>query len=197
MENGLAFNLEDAIERWQRPLRASGAFTRDNLEELTGHLEDIYQANENFVETGERRFQAAVLQLGDSDTLIKAYARSNEHRLAREYLLFFMAGMVGFVLIYMCMVMLYSLYILGLSRLGLQGVWMDAALVSGMMGQFALLSLILKMSFDSINGVRKPVGKVGFWSLYKLAVRRSTDGFPGRRLYYSFHFLSMSLRSTG
>ncbi len=98
MEPKQIFNLDQAIKEWQAPFRASGVFTRDNLRELANHATDAFLEQPSYGLSAHERFAVVVQQLGEPQDLIAAYAGCNRDKMIKSYMLYFLMGIGGIVL---------------------------------------------------------------------------------------------------
>lgn len=103
MESQQTFNVDHAIEQWLSPLRSSGVFTKDNLEELAYHIQDSYDNSASSDLSKETRFQNVLQQFGNREALIAEYAQNNQSYIAKEYFLYLLIGAVVSLGIYMIM----------------------------------------------------------------------------------------------
>lgn len=103
MESRQTFDVDHAIEQWLSPLRSSGVFTKDNLEELAYHIQDSYDSSASSGLSKETRFQNVLQQFGNREALIGEYAQNNQSHIAKEYFLYLLIGAVVSLGIYMVM----------------------------------------------------------------------------------------------
>ncbi|MBX2876548.1 MAG: hypothetical protein KTR30_30790 [Saprospiraceae bacterium] len=135
MESRQSFNVDHAIKQWLFPLRSSGVFTKDNLQELACHVRDSYDSSAFSGLSEEIRFQNTVQQFGSRTDLIVEYKKNNQSSIAKEYCLYLLMGAIGsfglFMIMKLCFAILCkaSIYA-GLSRSNLALVtWGSAILI--------------------------------------------------------------------
>jgi hypothetical protein len=99
MEAQPPFNLDEALAGWKQQLMATGRFSQDNLEELTGHLLDETEVLQATGLAQDEAFYIALRRIGQVDELKVEFAKVNGRYLYHSRLMLLLNGVVLFLLI--------------------------------------------------------------------------------------------------
>ncbi len=159
METCKKFDLNNAIHNWQTPLRSSGVFTRENLDELADHIKDAFENYPAEELSNKEKFNAVIEQMGDAETLIPGYAENNRPLIAREYILYFLMGAFGIISIHFLGKVFQDIFAFIAVQSGLTGKNLEFALyVSVFIILLSFIVLFISV-FRSVYLNKKKTGK--------------------------------------
>jgi len=92
MENKTSFDLNGAVQRWKEELAQSPAFSKQDLDELEGHLNDSLVELQRRGLSQEEPLTIATRRLGSVPTLEREYGRVNHSALWTDRLLWMVLG---------------------------------------------------------------------------------------------------------
>lgn len=99
MKEQTPFDLTDAVRRWREGLAGSVALSRENLDELEGHLRDSAAALQASGLTAEDAFLIARRRLGDRAQLEQEFGKTNLSRVWMDRCLWILAGWLLYLVI--------------------------------------------------------------------------------------------------
>lgn len=156
MDTKSSFDLSQAIGDWESSLRQSGAFTKDNLAELSAHLEDTIHHQLQIGRSEQKCFDYARKRIGDEERLIGLYREFNRFRLNREYLLCGLFGTITFLALVPFGIFVAFLLVTLLCSLGASSFIVHSILWPSMLTLLSGLLYVARLFFRRTNVLQHP-----------------------------------------